>query len=110
MKRGIFVVFEGVDRCGKSTQCRLLSKYLSDRGYSVVDMRFPDRTTPIGTMINAYLTNNADMDDKAIHLLFSANRWEMRYGAYSSSLLALLHFYSLFIVLTGGNNLLVLTY
>ena len=27
-------------------------------------------------MINAYLTNSADLDDRAIHLLFSANRWE----------------------------------
>ena len=35
-----------------------------------------DRTTTIGTMINAYLTESAELDDRAIHLLFSANRWE----------------------------------
>ena len=27
-------------------------------------------------MINAYLTNAVETDDKAIHLLFAANRWE----------------------------------
>jgi dTMP kinase len=27
-------------------------------------------------MIDAYLKNTAEMDDRAIHLLFSANRWE----------------------------------
>lgn len=27
-------------------------------------------------MIDAYLTEKADLDDRAIHLLFSANRWE----------------------------------
>jgi dTMP kinase len=27
-------------------------------------------------MINSYLSNATDMDDHAIHLLFSANRWE----------------------------------
>lgn len=27
-------------------------------------------------MINAYLTNAKELDDRAIHLLFSANRWE----------------------------------
>ena len=36
-----------------------------------------DRTTPIGIMIDSYLRNATDMDDRAIHLLFSANRWEM---------------------------------
>jgi len=35
-----------------------------------------DRTTTIGKMINSYLAEDADMDDHAIHLLFSANRWE----------------------------------
>ena len=40
-------------------------------------MRFPDRSTVIGQTINSYLTNGIDMDDQAIHLLFSANRWEL---------------------------------
>lgn len=35
-----------------------------------------DRTTGIGKMIDAYLQSKAEMDDHAIHLLFSANRWE----------------------------------
>ena len=40
--------------------------------------RFPDRTTAIGKMIDAYLTSQAEIDDAAVHLLFSANRWEKR--------------------------------
>lgn len=36
----------------------------------------PDRTTAIGKMIDAYLQSKAEMDDRAIHLLFAANRWE----------------------------------
>lgn len=39
---------------------------------------FTDRTTTIGQMINAYLTNATELDDHTIHLLFSANRWEKR--------------------------------
>lgn len=35
-----------------------------------------DRTTPIGQMIDGYLKSHVDMSDHAIHLLFSANRWE----------------------------------
>jgi len=39
-------------------------------------MRFPDRSTGIGSVINSYLTCSQELDDRAIHLLFSANRWE----------------------------------
>jgi len=36
----------------------------------------PDRTTGTGQLIDAYLHGTSDLDDRAIHLLFSANRWE----------------------------------
>lgn len=39
-------------------------------------MRFPDRTTPIGMSIDAYLKGESHQEDHVIHLLFSANRWE----------------------------------
>ncbi|CAL1294160.1 unnamed protein product, partial [Larinioides sclopetarius] len=35
-----------------------------------------DRTTAIGSVINKYLTGAEELEDHAIHLLFSANRWE----------------------------------
>lgn len=35
-----------------------------------------DRTTPIGQMINSYLSGQTEQEDHVIHLLFSANRWE----------------------------------
>lgn len=31
-------------------------------------------------MIDAYLKSSLEMDDHAIHLLFSANRWEAAYA------------------------------
>lgn len=37
----------------------------------------PDRTTPIGKLIDSYLRGSANQDDHSIHLLFSANRWEI---------------------------------
>ncbi len=37
-----------------------------------------DRETTIGGIINKYLTKQAEMDDRSVHLLFSANRWEKR--------------------------------
>ncbi|KAI4621195.1 uncharacterized protein J4E87_006823 [Alternaria ethzedia] len=76
MARGKLIVFEGLDRAGKSTQCQMLVDDLQNDGIKVRHMRFPDRTTPIGQMINSYLSGQSDQDDHVIHLLFSANRWE----------------------------------
>lgn len=36
-----------------------------------------DRTTTIGQLISAYLENKSDLEDHTVHLLFSANRWEL---------------------------------
>ncbi|KAK8865858.1 thymidylate kinase [Kwoniella newhampshirensis] len=74
--RGAFIVFEGLDRCGKSTQVARLVDKLERDGHKARLQKFPDRTTAIGKMIDAYLQSKAEMDDHAIHLLFAANRWE----------------------------------
>lgn len=76
--RGAFIVFEGADRAGKSTQCQMLLDHMKSQGIDAELWRFPDRTTSIGTMINSYLTSKSDIDDAAVHLLFSANRWEKK--------------------------------
>ncbi|KAH9792123.1 Thymidylate kinase [Citrus sinensis] len=76
--RGALVVLEGLDRCGKTSQCSRLLSYLEGLGHSVELWRFPDRTTSVGQMISAYLSNQSHLDDHTIHLLFSANRWEKR--------------------------------
>eukprot|EP01112_Ceratiomyxa_fruticulosa_P012276 TRINITY_DN3390_c0_g1_i1.p1 TRINITY_DN3390_c0_g1~~TRINITY_DN3390_c0_g1_i1.p1 ORF type:complete len:234 (-),score=38.86 TRINITY_DN3390_c0_g1_i1:174-875(-) len=77
-KRGAFILFEGIDRSGKSTQCKNLAEFLNKEGYPTEALRFPDRTTSIGSILNSYLTNAKEIDDRAVHLLFSANRWECR--------------------------------
>lgn len=76
--RGAFILFEGMDRCGKSTQVQLLSQYLqrSSPVASVEDIRFPNRDSHIGQLINSYLSSASNLSDQTIHLLFSANRWE----------------------------------
>ncbi|KAK7244298.1 hypothetical protein RIF29_39118 [Crotalaria pallida] len=76
--RGALIVLEGLDRSGKSSQCSRLVSYLEGQGISAELWRFPDRTTNVGQMISAYLSNTSQLDDHTIHLLFSANRWEKR--------------------------------
>jgi len=75
--RGAFIVLEGVDRCGKTTQCGRLMKRLLSMSITATALRFPNRDTVIGKLINDYLqSKESNVDDRAIHLLFSANRWE----------------------------------
>jgi len=77
LKRGALIVFEGCDRSGKTTQVNRLIARLNEEGKTTKMMRFPERQTMIGNLINQYLSCTKDMDDHAIHLLFSANRWEL---------------------------------
>ena len=75
--------FLGEKTCGNFEQERLFDRndavknndhqYLLCGGSAI--FRFPDRTTGIGSVINSYLTCSEELDDRAIHLLFSANRY-----------------------------------
>ncbi|KAF7853667.1 hypothetical protein EAF04_010658 [Stromatinia cepivora] len=76
ISRGSFILIEGLDRAGKTTQVKKLCDRLYASGRNIKLMRFPDRTTSIGQQINSYLQSSTTLPDQAIHLLFSANRWE----------------------------------
>eukprot|EP00474_Spongospora_subterranea_P001039 CRZ01497.1 hypothetical protein [Spongospora subterranea] len=76
-ERGAFILLEGIDRCGKSTQARRLSDALKSQGCRTEIINFPNRTTVVGKVIDEYLSGGTEMSDHAMHLLFSANRWEM---------------------------------
>ena len=78
MVLGRFIVFEGGDGCGKSSHASELGKFLSNRGIKNIIIKFPERQTPIGQTIDGFLKKEINIKcSKAIHLLFSANRWEM---------------------------------
>jgi dTMP kinase len=75
--RGALIVFEGLDRSGKSTQCKKLVDTINDTLKMKAELwKYPNRATNIGKLINEYLSNQKDINDNAVHLLFSANRWE----------------------------------
>ncbi|KAG7456599.1 hypothetical protein MATL_G00237560 [Megalops atlanticus] len=75
--RGALIVLEGVDRAGKTTQCMKLVQALQQSGRPAEMIRFPDRTTKIGQLISSYLEKKQNLEDHTVHLLFSANRWEL---------------------------------
>jgi hypothetical protein len=41
--RGAFIVLEGADRSGKSTQCKLLQTFLAAKGIAASQINFPGR-------------------------------------------------------------------
>lgn len=72
---GIFISFEGPDGAGKTTQLRLLAKYLEERGQTVLCTREPGGTA-IGDAIRALLLDPANdgMTARAEALLYMAAR------------------------------------
>nr|UOX61015.1 MAG: thymidylate kinase [Diabrotica toursvirus 3a] len=74
---GKFIVFEGLDRSGKTTQCAMLRNYLSSKG-NVESINYPLRDTNIGKQITKCLNKEISLNPVILHMLFSANRWESK--------------------------------
>lgn len=75
MPKGKIIVFEGIDKAGKTTQAKLLEKKL---GNKCVRIDFPDYTTPIGKEIKQFLDGKRNYPDEVKMMLLSANRWEKK--------------------------------
>ena len=77
--KGLFVVLEGLDRCGKTTQTKLVAQGLKEiYGEKVITMRFPDRTTEIGELLDKYFRKEIEFNHQVVQLLCIANRWEKK--------------------------------
>ncbi len=74
-KRGVFITFEGIDGCGKTTQLRMLGERLRHVGREVVETVEPGGTE-IGRQIRSILldSRNAGMKPTAELLLYFASR------------------------------------
>lgn len=76
-KKGAFIVFEGGEGSGKSTQARLLAEYLSSQNYPVLWTREPGGDSGICQDIRGILLNSeykGKMSFRAELLLFEADR------------------------------------
>jgi len=71
---GVFITFEGIDGCGKSTQLRLLASGLRARRLEVVTTREPGGTT-LGQKLRAALLDVKEQVDPLAELfVFAADR------------------------------------
>jgi dTMP kinase len=73
MERGKLITFEGIDGCGKTTQLRLLEKYLAERGIGYLSTREPGGTA-LGKIIRSALLAGEKIEPLAELLLYCADR------------------------------------
>lgn len=75
---GLFVTFEGIDGCGKTTQIKLLKEYLENKNKKVVLIREPGGTK-ISESIRKIILNveNSEMVDTCEMLLYAAARAQL---------------------------------
>ncbi|MCB0591930.1 MAG: thymidylate kinase, partial [Saprospiraceae bacterium] len=62
-QKGLFIVIEGTDGSGKSTQYKKLRKHLADSGYEVVDMHFPRYKEDSSYFVRQYLAGKYGSSD-----------------------------------------------
>lgn len=75
LQRGLFIVMEGIDGCGKTTQVRMLAERLNKMGKDVVVTREPGGTR-IGEKIRDLLLSpeNREITPRAETFLYAADR------------------------------------
>lgn len=73
MKKNLFIAFEGIDGCGKSTQVKLLAESLKKEGHKVYTT-FEPTDSFIGSLIRKIMQGKMEADHKTIAGLFVADR------------------------------------
>ncbi len=71
--KGLLIALEGPDGCGKSTQAKLLSKWLKSEGYEI-EMTKEPTDNQIGLTLRDSLNGKIDISLEAEALLFASDR------------------------------------
>lgn len=72
---GKFIVLEGIDGSGKSTQAAILAQALIDQGHKVILTCEPTKGV-IGSTIRKAFSQEIKLEEKTIAMLFAADRYE----------------------------------
>ena len=74
-EHGKFVVYEGIDGSGTTTQAARLASYLRGRGVPVCETSEPTRG-PFGAVIRQALEGRLEVDERALAVAFAADRYD----------------------------------
>jgi dTMP kinase len=78
LEKGHLIVFEGMDKAGKGTQCKLFQEFANNEGKNSIIIDFPDYKTILGKEIKKFLHQKNRFPLEVQHILLSANRWEKK--------------------------------
>jgi dTMP kinase len=77
MASGLFVVLDGLDGTGKSTQCRLLAQWLRGKAHNVIECVEPGGTAAGELIRDLLLGHRVDLTMTCEALLFMASRAQL---------------------------------
>lgn len=72
-EKGKFIVFEGTDGSGKSTQLKALVRYLGEKGVNCFVTHEPT-DSPFGAILRSCLTGRIETNEHTIAAMFAADR------------------------------------
>ena len=73
--KGIYIAFEGIDGCGKTTQVEILKEYLKKKGKSVVVTSEPRKKgSAVGKLIGEILRSKIKVPSASLQYLYTAER------------------------------------
>jgi dTMP kinase len=74
--RGKFIVFEGLDGSGQTTQAGLLKDFLTNEGYKVFLTKEPTQNSSVGRKIREVLDKKTEIVSRDLQELFTQDRRE----------------------------------
>lgn len=80
MSKGKLIVIEGLDGSGKATQAKLLAQHLTEQGFPVREVTFPDYASDSSALVKMYLAGQFgqhpdDVNAYAASSFFSVDRY-----------------------------------
>lgn len=72
--KGLFITFEGIDGCGKTTQIKLLNEYLTNLGYKTIVTREPGAKGLCEKLREILLNYDGEVSSACESFLFLADR------------------------------------
>lgn len=82
-KKGKFIVLEGIDGSGKSTQTSLLLKHLKKEGYKAVTLDFPQYREKSAGLLEEYLAGKyglaKDVNPYAASIFYAVDRYDVSF-------------------------------